>query len=88
MTVRRGFALGTTHRLGGQPESFIVLNAVQQLGGTIGVAVSGTLFFELLADGPLRAMEITTVAAAAFLAGAQALVRLLPWRQRLDQAGH
>jgi MFS family permease len=28
-----------------------VLNALQQLGGTIGVAVTGTLFFELLPDG-------------------------------------
>ena len=28
-----------------------LLNALQQLGGTIGVAVSGTLFFELAAPG-------------------------------------
>jgi EmrB/QacA subfamily drug resistance transporter len=63
-----------------------VLNALQQLGGTIGVAVTGTLFFELLADGPVRAMEITTIVAAGFLVGALVLVRLLPKRPRLDQA--
>ena len=59
---------------------------MQQLGGTIGVAVTGTLFFELLPDGPVRAMEITTIVAAGFLVGALVLVRLLPKRPRLDQA--
>jgi MFS family permease len=62
-----------------------VLNALQQLGGTIGVAVAGTLFFELLPDGPVRAMEITTIVAAGFLVGSLVLVRLLPRRPRMDQ---
>jgi MFS family permease len=47
---------------------------------------AGTLFFELLPDGPVRAMEITTIVAAGFLVGALVLVRLLPKRPRLDQA--
>jgi hypothetical protein len=47
------------------------------------VAASGTLFFELLpGHGPLAAMELTTVAAAVFLAGALGLVRLLPRQPR------
>ena len=62
-----------------------LLNALQQLGGTIGVAVSGTLFFELLAKGPLHAMEVTTLVAAAFVFGALVLVQLLP-RQARDEA--
>ena len=49
------------------------------------MAVTGTLFFELLPDGPVRAMEITTIVAAGFLVGALVLVRLLPKRPRLDQ---
>ncbi|GAA3626474.1 MFS transporter [Microlunatus ginsengisoli] len=60
-----------------------LLNAVQQLGGTIGVAVSGTLFFQLLPSrGPVDAMQITTLVAAAFLIGCLGLVRLLPRRAR------
>jgi MFS family permease len=56
-----------------------LLNAIQQLGGSLGVAASGTLFFELLPGrGPLVAMELTTAGAAVFLAGALGLVRLLP----------
>ena len=61
-----------------------LLNALQQLGGTIGVAVSGTLFFELLAKGPLRAMEVTTLVAAVFVFGALVLVQLLPRQARTD----
>ncbi len=59
-----------------------LLNALQQLGGTIGVAVSGTLFFELLPKGPLHAMEVTTLVAAAFVLGALVLVQLLPRQAR------
>jgi len=63
-----------------------LLNALQQLGGTIGVAVSGTLFFELLAKGPLHAMEVTTLVAAVFVFGALVLVQLLPRQARADEA--
>ena len=61
-----------------------LLDALQQLGGTIGVAVSGTLFFELLSKGPLHAMEVTTLAAAVFILGALVLVQLLPRQARAD----
>ena len=60
-----------------------LLNAVQQLGGTIGVAVSGTLFFQLLPTrGPVSAMQLTTLVAAGFLLVCLSLVRLLPKRAR------
>jgi EmrB/QacA subfamily drug resistance transporter len=60
-----------------------LLNAVQQLGGTIGVAVSGTLFFQLLPTrGPVPAMQLTTLVAAGFLLACLCLVRLLPKRTR------
>ena len=63
-----------------------LLNAVQQLGGTIGVAVSGTLFFELLPTrGPVSAMQITTLVVAAFLVVCLALVRLLPANARPEE---
>jgi EmrB/QacA subfamily drug resistance transporter len=66
-----------------------LLNAVQQLGGSLGVAASGTLFFELLPGrGPLAAMELTTLVAAVFLAGALGLVRLLPRQQRSGDRQH
>lgn len=61
-----------------------LLNAVQQLGGTLGVAIAGTLFFGMLpkAAGPLRAMETTILVAGLLLVGAVALVQLLPRRAR------
>ena len=60
-----------------------LLNAVQQLGGTIGVAVSGTLFFQLLPTrGGASAMQLTTLVAAALLLGCLSLVRLLPRHAR------
>ncbi len=60
-----------------------LLNAVQQLGGTIGVAVSGTLFFQLRPTrGPVPAMQLTTLVAAAFLLACLVLVRLLPEHTR------
>jgi EmrB/QacA subfamily drug resistance transporter len=60
-----------------------VLNALQQLGGTTGVAVSGTLFFSWLPKhGPLPAMEVTVCVSAVFALAALVLVRLLPARAR------
>jgi hypothetical protein len=84
----RGHRLDQREAVLGQGAEYTsgVLNALQQLGGTIGVAVTGTLFFELLPDGPVRAMQITTIVAAGFLVDALVLVRLLPKRPRLDQA--
>ena len=66
-----------------------LLNAIQQLGGSLGVAASGTLFFELLPGrGPLAAMELTTIAAVVFLAGALGLVWLLPLQARAGDPAH
>jgi EmrB/QacA subfamily drug resistance transporter len=58
-----------------------VLNANQQLGGTIGVAVLGTLFFGLFDAGrPTGAMAAVLVASAALGLAAGALAFLLPQR--------
>jgi hypothetical protein len=50
------------------------------------------LVFGLLPDGPVRAMEITTIVAAGLLVGALVLVRLLPkgraWIRRTESEGH
>ncbi|MFT4109233.1 MFS transporter [Propionicimonas sp.] len=63
-----------------------LMNALQQLGGTLGVAVCGTLFFQWLPEGPVAAVQLAAGAAAAFLLGALALVRTLP-RSPRPEAG-
>ncbi len=61
-----------------------MMNAFQQLGGTLGVAVSGTVFFHLLPGGPIPALEVSAGVAAAFLVGALALVGTLPKQARSE----
>jgi EmrB/QacA subfamily drug resistance transporter len=66
------------------------LTAIQQLGGALGTAALGTLFFHLLADqwgfGP--AMQAAAWGVVGLLAATFALTFLLPLRARPDQAAH
>lgn len=60
-----------------------LLTAVQQFGGTVGVAVIGTLFFELLPDQAfLGSMKTATLAAAGLFVLCLAVTTLLPRRAR------
>ena len=60
-----------------------VLNAMQQLGGAIGIAVIGTLFFSVAADhGITTALEKMLYVEAGVLVVAVGLVFLLPMRAR------
>ncbi|MGW6917303.1 MFS transporter [Kitasatospora sp. NPDC054939] len=66
-----------------------VLNAVQQLGGSIGVAVLGTAYFGWAAsDGARSAAGWTLGLTAAALALAFAVAFLLPRRARPEEEGH
>ena len=62
------------------------LNAVQQLGNSIGVAVLATIFFSLLDHGHLSpaAFQTTTLIAAGLFAVALALSFLLPREARME----
>jgi hypothetical protein len=62
------------------------LNAVQQLGNSIGVAVLATIFFSLLDHGHASptAMTRTVLIAAGLFAVAFALSYLLPRQARLE----
>jgi hypothetical protein len=63
------------------------LNAMQQLGGAIGIAALGTLFFSTATDaGMLVAVERTLWCEAALLVVVAALTFLLPMRPREDAA--
>jgi EmrB/QacA subfamily drug resistance transporter len=65
-----------------------VLNAVQQLGGTAGIAVLGTVFFGLLDAGdPLGAIETVLWTTCGLVLLAAALAFLLPRRARPAEAG-
>ncbi len=58
-----------------------VLTAMQQFGGAVGVAVIGTLFFELLPDRAfLGSMELTTLVATGLFVLCLAVSFLLPKR--------
>jgi hypothetical protein len=60
-----------------------VLNAVQQLGGTAGIAVLGTVFFGLLDAGdPLGAIETVLWTTCGLVLLTAALAFLLPRRAR------
>ena len=63
------------------------LNAVQQLGNSIGVALLATIFFSLLdhGHGSPAAMERTVLISAALLAVAFVLSFLLPRDARMDE---
>lgn len=62
------------------------LNAVQQLGNSIGVALLATIFFSLLDHGHLsaEAMKTTTLISAGLFAVAFVLSFLLPKEARMD----
>lgn len=64
------------------------LNAIQQLGNAIGVAVLGTVFFSLMDHGhlPASAMRDTALISAALFLVAFALSFLLPREARIDDA--
>ncbi|MFG1706760.1 MFS transporter [Nonomuraea sp. M3C6] len=66
------------------------LTAIQQLGGALGTAVLGTLFFNLLARQWSfgSAMQVTVWVEVGLLALTFALSYLLPRRARPEQAGH
>jgi EmrB/QacA subfamily drug resistance transporter len=59
-----------------------VLNAMQQLGGAIGIAVIGTVFFSI--SGLVDAFETVLWIEAGTLVAAAMLVSLLPMRARAD----
>jgi MFS family permease len=59
-----------------------VLNALQQLGGAVGIAVIGTVFFSI--DGLVDAFQTVLWIEAATLVVAAILVTLLPNRARAD----
>jgi EmrB/QacA subfamily drug resistance transporter len=66
-----------------------VLTAMQQFGGAVGVAVIGTLFFELLPRRLfLGSMEATTLAAAGLFVVCLAVTMLLPKRAREGGTPH
>jgi EmrB/QacA subfamily drug resistance transporter len=66
-----------------------VLTAVQQFGGAIGVAVVGTLFFELLPDHAfVDSMKTVALVSAALFAVSFALAFLLPRRAREEAVAH
>ncbi len=64
-----------------------VLNAMQQLGGAIGIAVIGTVFFSIAAaNGLIDAFHGTLWIEAGILVVTAGLVALLPKRAR--EGGH
>jgi len=64
-----------------------VLNANQQLGGVAGVAVLGTVFFDLFdAGAPGQAIVTVLLAAAGLVLLAGVLSALLPRRARVETA--
>jgi hypothetical protein len=66
-----------------------VLTAVQQFGGAIGVAVIGTIFFELVPEHAfLGAMKTGTLVAAALFVVSFAVTFMLPRRAREGIADH
>jgi hypothetical protein len=67
-----------------------VLNAVQQLGASLGIAVLATVFFAYLDDAapPFRAMAATTLLTLVPLALAFLAAFRLPRRAREPVAAH
>lgn len=56
------------------------LSTVQQVGNTIGVAVTGGIYFAAVSSGVGHAFELAAVELAALLLGVAALTRVLPGR--------
>lgn len=66
-----------------------VLTAMQQFGGAIGVAVIGTIFFQLLPDQAfLGATKTATLVAVALFAVSLLVTYLLPKRAREGASAH
>jgi hypothetical protein len=66
-----------------------VLTAMQQFGGAVGVAVIGTLFFELLPERMfLGSMKLTTLVAAGLFVVCLAVSFLLPLRAKEGAVAH
>lgn len=58
------------------------LSTVQQLGNTLGVAVTGMIFFGALGDGYATALQLSLVQLAILLAAVAAMTRMLPKMHR------
>ncbi|HUB22134.1 MAG TPA: hypothetical protein VMA97_06980 [Streptosporangiaceae bacterium] len=58
------------------------LSTAQQVGNSVGVAVTGVLFFGALSDGYALAFEHSVLQMGALLLVVAALTRLMPRRQR------
>jgi EmrB/QacA subfamily drug resistance transporter len=63
------------------------LSTMQQVGGALGVAVTGVIFFGAVDQGFAHAFELSLIQLAATCAAAAALTRLLPARPRPRVAG-
>ena len=63
------------------------LNAIQQLGNSIGVAVLATIFFSLLDHGhlPSSAMTVTALISAGLFIASFGLSFLLPKDARMEE---
>jgi EmrB/QacA subfamily drug resistance transporter len=62
------------------------LSTAQQVGNSIGVAVTGVLFFGALSHGYNLAFERSLLQMGALLLGVAALTRLMPGRQRASRS--
>ena len=57
------------------------LATMQNLGGALGVAITGAIFFGALRSGFAHAFELSLIELAVLLLGVAILTRLLPARQ-------
>jgi EmrB/QacA subfamily drug resistance transporter len=62
-----------------------VLSTMQQVGNSIGVAITGVIFFGAVRHGYADAMELSVAELGALLLGTAVLSRLLPGRRRVPQ---
>jgi MFS family permease len=62
-----------------------VLSTMQQVGNSIGVAVTGVIFFGAVRHGYAHALELSVAELGALLLGVAVLSRLLPGRSRIPQ---
>jgi hypothetical protein len=58
------------------------LSTMQQVGGALGVAVTGVIFFGAVDQGFAHAFELSLIQLAALCAAVAALTRLLPASSR------
>jgi EmrB/QacA subfamily drug resistance transporter len=64
-----------------------VLSTMQQVGNSIGVAITGVIFFGAVRHGYAHAMELSVAELGALLLATAVLSRLLPGRNRIPQEG-